>query len=138
MEPPHWSRDRRSHPRSSARRRARRGHYSEPKHARRTPVSDATLAEPGALAEWLRSGLQSRLHRFDSGRRLSQHEPIAVTTSVFRAPMRARDRDAPAGAGGEHEVENGLVGIGDALPRPASALADAVQAVTRAHGEKAG
>jgi hypothetical protein len=23
------------------------------------------------LAEWLRSGLQSRLHRFDSGRRLS-------------------------------------------------------------------
>ena len=24
----------------------------------------------GALAEWLRSGLQSRLHRFDSGRRL--------------------------------------------------------------------
>ena len=27
--------------------------------------------KPGALAEWLRSGLQSRLHRFDSGRRLS-------------------------------------------------------------------
>jgi hypothetical protein len=26
--------------------------------------------QPGALAEWLRSGLQSRLHRFDSGRRL--------------------------------------------------------------------
>ncbi len=26
---------------------------------------------PGALAEWLRSGLQSRLHQFDSGRRLS-------------------------------------------------------------------
>ena len=26
--------------------------------------------------------------------------------------MRARDRDAPAGAGGEHGVENGLVGIG--------------------------
>ena len=25
---------------------------------------------PGAVAEWLRSGLQSRLHRFDSGRRL--------------------------------------------------------------------
>src|SRR3954466_10823954 len=25
----------------------------------------------GAVAEWLRSGLQSRLHRFDSGRRLS-------------------------------------------------------------------
>jgi Phage integrase family len=28
--------------------------------------------QPGALAEWLRSGLQSRLHRFDSGRRLSR------------------------------------------------------------------
>jgi hypothetical protein len=26
---------------------------------------------PGAVAEWLRSGLQSRVHRFDSGRRLS-------------------------------------------------------------------
>jgi hypothetical protein len=25
---------------------------------------------PGDVAEWLRSGLQSRLHRFDSGRRL--------------------------------------------------------------------
>ncbi len=29
----------------------------------------------GALAEWLRSGLQSRLHRFDSGRRLSAGVP---------------------------------------------------------------
>src|SRR6266550_3890215 len=28
------------------------------------------LLRLGALAEWLRSGLQSRLHRFDSGRRL--------------------------------------------------------------------
>ena len=28
------------------------------------------LARSGAVAEWLRSGLQSRLHRFDSGRRL--------------------------------------------------------------------
>jgi hypothetical protein len=27
-------------------------------------------AAPGAVAEWLRSGLQSRVHRFDSGRRL--------------------------------------------------------------------
>ena len=25
---------------------------------------------PGAVAEWLRSGLQSRVHRFDSGPRL--------------------------------------------------------------------
>lgn len=31
---------------------------------------------PGALAEWLRSGLQSRLHRFDSGRRLFGPQPL--------------------------------------------------------------
>jgi hypothetical protein len=30
----------------------------------------AWVSQLGALAEWLRSGLQSRLHRFDSGRRL--------------------------------------------------------------------
>ena len=35
--------------------------------ARRKRLREAQL---GALAEWLRSGLQSRLHRFDSGRRL--------------------------------------------------------------------
>jgi hypothetical protein len=43
-------------------------------HRRPRPASaDSTqlrLRSPGALAEWLRSGLQSRLHRFDSGRRL--------------------------------------------------------------------
>ena len=33
------------------------------------------LMDPlGAMAEWLRSGLQSRLHRFDSGRRLRSRE----------------------------------------------------------------
>jgi hypothetical protein len=52
--------------------------------------------------------------------------------------MRARDRDAPAGAGGEHGLEHGLVGIGDALPAPAATLAAAVEAAARAHGEKAG
>ena len=35
-----------------------------PEHARRYPTCR------GDVAEWLRSGLQSRLHRFDSGRRL--------------------------------------------------------------------
>ena len=35
------------------------------------PRRPDTLGElPGDVAEWLRSGLQSRLHRFDSGRRL--------------------------------------------------------------------
>jgi hypothetical protein len=38
------------------------------------PLTLATLCPDGALAEWLRSGLQSRLHRFDSGRRLSQSD----------------------------------------------------------------
>ncbi len=32
------------------------------------------MKPPGDVAEWLRSGLQSRLHRFDSGRRLSRAE----------------------------------------------------------------
>jgi hypothetical protein len=31
---------------------------------------DNLRKSPGDVAEWLRSGLQSRLHRFDSGRRL--------------------------------------------------------------------
>jgi hypothetical protein len=35
--------------------------------------------------------------------------------------MRARDRDAPAGAGGEHGVEAGLVGIGGAARDAAQA-----------------
>jgi hypothetical protein len=32
---------------------------------------------------------------------------------VFRAPMRARAHDAPPGAGAEHGVAHGIVGIGD-------------------------
>jgi hypothetical protein len=43
---------------------------------RRNPPRYARIwlrrAKRGALAEWLRSGLQSRLHRFDSGRRLRE------------------------------------------------------------------
>jgi hypothetical protein len=34
------------------------------------------MSQLGALAEWLRSGLQSRLHRFDSGGRLSLYRAI--------------------------------------------------------------
>src|SRR5215212_8463587 len=37
----------------------------------------------GAVAEWLRSGLQSRVHRFDSGPRLGSVE--RCTTVVVRA-----------------------------------------------------
>lgn len=58
---------------------------------------------------------------------------------IYRAPMRARDRDAPAGAGAEHGLRHGLVGIGDALAGPApSSLDDAVAAAAEQHGEKAG
>ena len=38
--------------------------------ARRRAGDAASLRDLGDVAEWLRSGLQSRLHRFDSGRRL--------------------------------------------------------------------
>ena len=42
-----------------------------PTPRRPAPSRAATLRTRGDVAEWLRSGLQSRLHRFDSGRRLS-------------------------------------------------------------------
>jgi hypothetical protein len=56
---------------------------------------------------------------------------------VVRAPMRARDRDVPAGAGALHGLRHGLVGTGDALDARPATLDDAVAATTRAHGEKA-
>ncbi len=47
--------------------------------------------KPGALAEWLRSGLQSRSHRFDSGRRLSFERVVGALlwTSSVRWPILA-------------------------------------------------
>ena len=39
----------------------------------------------GALAEWLRSGLQSRLRRFDSGRRLRLGQAIQALLCAFGA-----------------------------------------------------
>jgi hypothetical protein len=35
-----------------------------------------------------------------------------VSTPIFRAPMRARDHDAPPGAGAEYGLYRGVVGIG--------------------------
>ena len=62
-------------------------------------------------------------------------------TEIYRAPMRPRDRDLPAGAGAEYGLTYGLVGIGDALAEPAAggmrALDDAVAAAAE-RGEKAG
>jgi hypothetical protein len=43
---------------------------SSPKKYLRKPFEFGSMSQLGALAEWLRSGLQSRLHRFDSGGRL--------------------------------------------------------------------
>ena len=60
------------------RRRARGDRRAAQGRARDRPALGARLgrlklacSHSGAVAEWLRSGLQSRLHRFDSGRRLS-------------------------------------------------------------------
>jgi hypothetical protein len=38
---------------------------------------------------------------------------VAEPEPIYRAPMRARDRDAPPGAGARFGLEHGLVGIGD-------------------------
>jgi hypothetical protein len=40
---------------------------------------------------------------------------VTAVDPVFRAPMRARAHDALPGAGAEHGVARGVVGIGDAL-----------------------
>ena len=42
------------------------------------------------MAEWLRSGLQSRSHRFDSGRRLAGRTQLRDVYAAFNA----RDVDA--------------------------------------------
>jgi hypothetical protein len=62
---------------------------------------------------------------------------VPARTPVYRAPMRPRDRDLPAGIGADHGVEHGLVGTGDALdPRPAT-LDDAVDSAAAIRGGKA-
>jgi hypothetical protein len=56
---------------------------------------------------------------------------------IYRAPMRARDREAPDVAGARHGLRHGLVGTGDALDAPPADLDAAIDAAARAHGEKA-
>jgi hypothetical protein len=58
--------------------------------------------------------------------------------AVYRAPMRARDRDAPTGSGAAFGIEHDLVGIGDRVAKPPATLEDAVAAVTGEYGAKAG
>jgi hypothetical protein len=62
----------------------------------------------------------------------------AVASAVYRAPMRARDRDVAAGVAAERCVEAGLVGIGDVLRAAPARLEDAVAAAAAEHGPKAG
>src|SRR5437762_1777287 len=72
-----------------------------PAHA--TPSEGSLrLTRSGAVAEWLRSGLQSRSHRFDSGRRLStrasapglQVPAPALAGSVVLLPHRVTEAAA--------------------------------------------
>jgi hypothetical protein len=57
---------------------------------------------------------------------------------IFRAPMRSRVRDAPAGAGAEFGIAHGVVGIGEGVNGRPQSIAEAILAVAQAHGEKAG
>jgi hypothetical protein len=63
---------------------------------------------------------------------------MAAPEPIYRAPMRARALDVPAGAGAEHGLARGLVGIGDALDAVPRSFDEAVAAATAAHGPKAG
>jgi len=65
------------------------------------------------------------------------HTDTRADAAIYRAPMRARDRDAPDGAGAEYGLEHGVVGIGDALDTPPANLEDAVAATADEHGSKA-
>src|SRR3954468_21176658 len=58
-----------------------------------TAIAVYDVARSGAVAEWLRSGLQSRVHRFDSGRRLSRYARIVTSEELanFAHVRRARD-----------------------------------------------
>jgi hypothetical protein len=56
---------------------------------------------------------------------------------VYRAPMRARDRDLSPFEGARCGVEEGTVGIGDALERAPRDLDEAVIAAGSTHGDKA-
>jgi hypothetical protein len=62
---------------------------------------------------------------------------VPAAEPIYRAPMRARDRDLPAGAGASFGLEHGLVGIGDALDAAPATIDDAIEAAGATHGPKA-
>jgi hypothetical protein len=63
---------------------------------------------------------------------------VASAEPIYRAPMRARDRDLPEGAGAGYGLEHGLVGTGDALETVPAGLEQAIAAAQAQHGDKAG
>lgn len=60
------------------------------------------------------------------------------SVEIYRAPMRARDRESPAGAGAAYGLAHGLVGIGDGSASVPASVEAAVEAAATEHGEKAG
>ncbi len=47
---------------------------------------------------------------------------MADTVCIYRAPMRARDRDLPAGAGADYGLAAGVVGIGPGVGEKAARM----------------
>lgn len=63
----------------------------------------------------------------------------AAPVPIYRAPMRARNRDdVPPGAGAEHGLRVGLVGIGERLTAVPESADEAAAAAADQDGEKAG
>lgn len=62
---------------------------------------------------------------------------MAEAIPIYRAPMRARDRDAPEGAGAAFGVAHDLVGTGDELDVVPATIDEAVAAAGDRHGAKA-
>jgi len=48
--------------------------------------------------------------------------PVADTVCIYRAPMRARDLDLPAGAGADYGLAAGIVGIGPGVGEKAARM----------------
>ena len=77
------------------------------------------LGAQGDVAEWLRSGLQSRLHRFDSGRRLSNGSRRQLRNCGCAPQLRQADRARSSHLGAarpRHTAGNRAVGVLDCLP----------------------
>src|SRR4051812_25071563 len=79
------------------------------------PISRLIFLGRGALAEWLRSGLQSRLHRFDSGRRLTV-KGLALGTLFAVALLLAGCNTRGWGGWASHDGNGKLDPLGRSAP----------------------